>query len=236
MAPQARSLALLALVGVALAALVLARREGTAGGVRGEPAGALYRLDEAQARRERALPLTPALRAGTFRFDAAIAPADRTVLLEAVAAARPEARRLVALVDGLVELRIGRPAQADAVATTLVGGPRYPITIDLARIWSRSGQRGVTRVVLHELGHVVDHALLPDALVDPLVADVPTGWGCSRAQTGACTAAEERFAESFAKWASGDIGVNLALGYEIPPPASPLEAWGRPLARFATGT
>ena len=39
----------------------------------------------------------------------------------------------------------------------------------------------------------------------------------------------ERFAESFAKWATGDIGVDLYLGYKVPPPDD-LAGWGAPLA------
>jgi hypothetical protein len=52
--------------------------------------------------------------------------------------------------------------------------------------------------------------------------------------TGSCAPQQERFAESFAKWASGDIGVNLYAGYAVPPPGD-LEAWGAPLAALAGG-
>ncbi|MCU0314461.1 MAG: hypothetical protein MUC84_10435 [Solirubrobacteraceae bacterium] len=233
MALHARHAVLLAALCALVALAAVLRAGGTATTApRGEPGGALYRLSAAQAERDGALELTASLRAATFTFDPSIAPADREILLDAVARSRPDARRLVALVDGLVDIRLGRPAQETAIATTLVGGPRYPITLDLARIWARAGQRGVDRVMLHELAHVLDHALLPDALVEPLAADVPAGWSCEQAQTGACTIGEERFAESFAKWATGDIGVNLQLGYEVLPPATPLEQWGVPLARF----
>lgn len=47
--------------------------------------------------------------------------------------------------------------------------------------------------------------------------------------TGGCASREERFAETFAKWATNDIGLNLYIGYKVPPPAS-LDAWGTPLA------
>jgi hypothetical protein len=40
-------------------------------------------------------------------------------------------------------------------------------------------------------------------------------------------------AESFAKWALGDIGINLEIGYKVPPPSAPLDVWGAPLARLA---
>ena len=39
-------------------------------------------------------------------------------------------------------------------------------------------------------------------------------------------------AESFAKWATGDIGVDVNLGYAIPPPEPSLGSWGRPLAEW----
>jgi len=48
-----------------------------------------------------------------------------------------------------------------------------------------------------------------------------------------CANRQERFAETFAKWALGDIGVNLDIGYKVPPPSAPLETWGQPLARLA---
>jgi hypothetical protein len=152
-------------------------------------------------------------------------------VLAAIAAARPEARRLIDLVDGLVDVHVGA-AGPGAAGVTHVGGPRYEVTLDLATIRARLGQRGVTRLVLHELGHVVDHALLPDELLRRLDAGIPRGWGCEQARTGACAAPEERFAESFAKWATGDIGVDLFIGYKVPPPGPTLEAWGAPLAAF----
>ena len=89
------------------------------------------------------------------------------------------------------------------------------------------------RTVLHELGHVVDHALLTDDVTAGLDAGIPAGWGCENGMLGACADREERFAESFAKWALDDIGVNLDIGYKVPPPAAPLDVWGAPLARLA---
>jgi hypothetical protein len=47
-----------------------------------------------------------------------------------------------------------------------------------------------------------------------------------------CTAVEERFAETFAKWAlSGRVSI-AGDGYGIPTPAS-LEDWGAPLGLLA---
>ena len=162
-----------------------------------------------------------------------MAPADRQAFLDAVAAARPEARRLIGLVDGLVDVRIGPTGTPGAIGLTEDGEPGYRVTIDLDLVLARYGPRGVQRTVLHELGHVVDHALLTDDVTAALDAGIPVGLGCEEGMLGGCANREERFAESFAKWALDDIGVNLEIGYKVPPPAAPLDVWGAPLARLA---
>jgi hypothetical protein len=187
------------------------------------PPGAAYRLQD----------LTPQIRARTFTF-AAVAPADRQAFLEAVAVARPAARRLIALVDGLVTVRVGPtpPGAAESVGQTqeLPDG-RFVVTLDFATVYPAMGQRGIDRLVLHELGHVVDFALLPDSLTARLDAEVPQGYGCDEGVMGGCAPPAERFAETFAKWATGDLGFDLYIGYKVPPPTS-LDAWGSPLAAF----
>jgi hypothetical protein len=200
-----------------------------------EVAGARYRLDAASAKASGARLLPQSTRRAGFRFDPDVAPADRQAFLAAVAAARPEARRLIGLVDGLVAVRIGSTGVPGAIGLTEDGEPGYRVTIDLDLVIRRYGSRGVQRTVLHELGHVVDHALLTDDVVAALDAGIPAGWGCENGQLGACADRDERFAESFAKWALRDIGVNLDIGYKIPPPAAPLDVWGAPLARLAAG-
>ncbi len=198
-------------------------------------AGAHYRLDAASAKRSGAPLLSGATRRATFRFDPAVAPADRQAFLAAVASGRPEARRLIALVDGLVDVRIGPTGMAGAIGLTEGGEPGYRVTIDLDLVIHRYGPRGVQRTVLHELGHVIDHALITDDVLAALDAGIPAGWGCEAGKLGACADRQERFAETFAKWALGDIGVNLDIGYKVPPPAAPLDVWGEPLARLAAG-
>src|SRR5919202_5316092 len=192
--------------------------------------GARFRLDAQAARRAGAPLLSPADRAATFRFVAATAPADRAAFLAAVAHARPAARRLIDLVDGLVEVRVGPVGEPGALGVTESGGARYDVTVDLGRVAAVYGQRGIDRVVLHELGHVVDHALVPDDVMATLQAGIPAGYGCEYGTSGACATPPERFAESFAKWATGDIGVDLYVGYKVPPPGPTLDAWGAPLA------
>ena len=200
-----------------------------------EVAGARYRLDAASAKASGARLLPQSARRATFRFDPTVAPADRQAFLAAVAAARPEARRLVGLVDGLVVVRIGSTGVPGAIGLTENGDPGYRVTVDLDLVIRRYGSRGAQRTVLHELGHVVDFALVTDDATAALDAGIPPGIGCEDGALGGCAGREERFAESFAKWALGDIGVNLDIGYKVPPPAAPLDVWGAPLALLAAG-
>ena len=169
-------------------------------------------------------------RAATFTFDPATADIDRTAFLTAVAHASPAAQALIARVDGLVDVRVV-VTDAGTVGTTESRGDRYDVDVNLGLVARRYGQRGIDRTVLHELGHVVDFALVPQALDDELDARIPRGFGCEQQSSGACASQRERFAESFAKWATGDIGVDLYLGYKVPPPDD-LAAWGAPLARL----
>ena len=120
--------------------------------------------------------------------------------------------------------------QPGAVGITESGGPRYGVTVDLGRVARLYGARGIDRVVLHELGHVVDHAVVPDDVMVGLQAGIPAGYGCDQGIAGACASPPERFAESFAKWATGDIGLDLFIGYKVLPPTPTLDAWGAPLA------
>lgn len=200
--------------------------------------GARYSLDAASGKSMFVSYLSGDLRRAGFQFEAGTAPADRQVFLDAIAAARPEARRLIGLVDGLVTVRIGPTGSPGAIGLTEAVGPgvvpsRYRMTIDLGLVAASYGPRGVQRTVLHELGHVVDFALVTDDMLAALDAGIPSGIGCDDGVSGACANRQERFAESFAKWALGDIGVNLYVGYKVPPPAAPLDVWGAPLARLA---
>ncbi len=165
----------------------------------------------------------------SLRFAPNVAPSDQQAVRDAVAAAGPQARRLVALVAGLVTVSVGapRPGVAGQTRSTPTG---YDVELDLGPVYRSNGLRGVRRLVLHELAHVVDDALVPSALERELDAATPVGLGCDDGGlSGACAAREERFAESFAKWATGDIGVDVYLGYRVPPPTS-LRHWGDPLA------
>src|SRR5918998_1652004 len=158
-------------------------------------------------------------RAATLRFAPGVDPADRAWILAAVQSARPEARRLIDEIDGMVEVRTDLPTSE---------------AIGLAEM---SRERAIDRnvVVLHELGHVVDFQLVSDELVQSLDAQIPRGGTCDASamlQTGACTAVEERFADTFAKWALGGRISLAGSGYGIPAPSS-IEDWGAPLGLLA---
>jgi hypothetical protein len=164
-------------------------------------------------------------RAATLTFAPGVAPGDRAWILQAVARARPEAARLVAEVDGLVV--VGTFA-APGSTLGITRGHERGFTVDL-NVAYLDGERVADRatVVLHELGHVVDFALVPAALNAQLDARVPRGGPCGEAID--CDRIEERFADTFAKWALNGAVSEVGAGYGIPTPAS-IEDWGAPLA------
>ena len=172
-------------------------------------------------------------RAGTLTFAPAVKPADRAWVLEAIQSARPEAQRLIAEIDGLVEIRTDLP-RAVAIGLATMSQDGAVVNFDVA---SLNGDRALDRnvVVLHELGHVIDFQLVSDELVQELDRQIPRVGSCGATAmlpTGACTATEERFADTFAKWAlRGRISL-AGSGYGIPAPAS-IEDWGAPLGRLA---
>src|SRR5256885_1597255 len=144
--------------------------------------------------------LTKAVKRAGLRFAPTVAPADRQLVLDAVAGARPEARQLVDVVDGLVTVDIGslRAGEADAIGLARGGPNGFELTLDLRSAWQAAGARGIARLVLHELGHVVDAMIVPPGLDAALDADIPRGYGCegdSEAH-GACAPPKERFAET----------------------------------------
>lgn len=206
---------------VLLALVALFVVSNTRGAADGRVAGA--QPDGARYESARALPAPSAL-----RFDASIAPSDQQLVRQVIAEAGPEARRLVELVAGLVTVSVAKPGPgvAGQAAPNATG---YVVTLDLGGVYRSGGMRAIRRLVVHELAHVVDHALVGDTLEAQLDAATPPGFGCDDGISGGCAVREERFAESFAKWATGDIGSDLYLGYRVPPPAS-LSGWGDPLA------
>ena len=181
------------------------------------------------ARAHGALPVIKAkARSAGFTYGPSVTVADRAAIEAAIAGARPEAQRLVAIVDGLTTIDLG-PGQDGGAGTATDLGDRYEVVLDLATV-APMGPRAVSRLVLHELAHVVDYALVKDELLLALDAQVPPGYVCEEGRVGSCAPKEERFAETFAKWATGDIGVDIYLGYKVLPPNVPLDDWGVPLS------
>ena len=174
--------------------------------------------------------ITADARRAALRFAPQVAPADRAWVRAAIARARPEAARLIAEVDGLVEVR------TFAAETSTLGVTRSHergFTVDLNVRYldgERKGDRAT--VVLHELGHVIDFALVPQAANVRLDAGIPHGGPCGLAVD--CDRVEERFADTFAKWALGGAVSAAGAGYGIPMPAS-IEDWGTPLTRLVLG-
>jgi hypothetical protein len=164
---------------------------------------------------------------------AGVAPSDQAWIRAAIAEARPEAAQLIDDVDGGVTFETTYEPNAPwAGLTARLGAHRYEVMLNLSYL---DGSRGPTvrdDVVLHELGHVIDFEVVPDDLRNRLAAQVPVTGTCFTADTGDCTRPEERFADTFAKWAlRGAVSV-AGAGYSIPMPAS-LEDWGAPLAALA---
>jgi hypothetical protein len=173
--------------------------------------------------------LTPEIRARTLTFAPEVDPADRAWVLAAIAKARPEAQELIAAVDGLVTIRMANVTNAPWV------GLAQPVTddVELNRAYldgDRKQDRDVA--VLHELGHIVDFELIPDAEMRELAAELPSSGTCFTAEVGDCTAPEERFADTFAKWALRGAVSSAGSGYGLLSPAS-LEDWGAPLGLLA---
>jgi hypothetical protein len=176
--------------------------------------------------------ISPEQRAQTLHFAPEVSAADKAWILAAVAAARPEAQRLIGEVDGLVAVRTDLTGGV-AIGLTHFDGQNLSINFDLARL---NGDRAIDRnmVVLHELGHVIDFVLVDDDTMAKLDAGIPRAGECRSADQdyGACTALEERFADTFAKWALRGRFSLAGSGYGIPTPPS-LEDWGMPLGRLA---
>src|SRR5919108_343240 len=154
---------LLILIGVGVALIVAATRLPAAAG---QETG-----DRSQ--------ITPALRAATLWFAPEVAPEDRAWILAAIARARPEARRLIAEIDGLVEVRTDLDRE-HAIGVTHIEGDRVTVSVDVRAL---NGDRALDRdvVVLHELGHVIDYLLVPDDLVSRLDRSIPQVGTCSPA-------------------------------------------------------
>jgi hypothetical protein len=176
--------------------------------------------------------IDPQVKAASFTFDASVSPQDRQWILDAVAKVRPEARQLIDDVDGMVTIStFSEPGGAAVGSAQQVGEHRFQVRFNLAYL---DGERKADRdaTVVHELGHVIDFALMPEGMREQLAGPLPSSGACFTADTGDCTAPEERFADTFAKWALRGAVSAAGAGYSTLAPTS-LETWGAPLATLA---
>jgi hypothetical protein len=172
--------------------------------------------------------VTDKARADGLTFAPDVSAGDREWILRAVERARPEAARLIAEVDGLVVVRT-YTASGTTVGVTRGHERGFTVDLNVAHL-NREAAMDRATVVLHELGHVVDFALVPAALNERLDGQIPRGGPCGVAID--CDLIEERFADTFAKWALNGAVSEVGAGYGIPMPAS-IEDWGAPLAQLA---
>jgi hypothetical protein len=179
--------------------------------------------------------ITSAQRAAAATYDGGVPPLDRQWIQAAIAGARPEAQRLIEEVDGLVRYEIHR-GDPLGVTRSVVSpeGARFTISFDVTALdGERRQDRAVT--VLHEYGHAIDFALVPQELNDALEAGIPRTGACGRdggVLTGSCAEPAERFADTFAKWALRGGVSAVGAGYQVANPPS-LEDWGAPLTALA---
>jgi len=174
--------------------------------------------------------VTTAARAAGLTFSPTVSPADQQWILAAIAAARPEAARLISEVDGMVTIGALPPGSQVVLGVTQATAQGITINFALDRLdYDRALDRNV--VVLHELGHAIDLVLVPKELDATLDAGIPHGGPCGLAE--GCDSQPERFADTFAKWALGGAVSELGAGYGIPMPPS-IESWGAPLGALAS--
>jgi hypothetical protein len=180
--------------------------------------------------------ITPEVRAAGLRIAPTVAPKDRAWIRAAIAHARPEAQKLIGEVDGLVEITTAQGGETlpggQAVGVTRPGPDGFQIELNIAAL---DGDLQFSRdvVVLHELGHVIDFSLISQDLANQLDSTIPSSGPClSEVKiNGGCTAPEERFADTFAKWALRGAVSAAGAGYGIQAPL--LDEWGAPLAVLA---
>jgi hypothetical protein len=173
--------------------------------------------------------ITDEARAGGLTYDPGVTAADRAWIESAIAQVRPEAAALIAEVDGLVTVGPLASGSAGGAIGLATGEPEgFTIDLDLARLNNDLAMERNAAVV-HELGHIVDFALVGDGLLGQLDAGIPQGGACGLAVN--CDSPEERFADTFAKWALRG-SFSIGSGYGVPMPAS-IEGWGQPLGVLA---
>jgi hypothetical protein len=115
-----------------------------------------------------------AVRAAGLRFGPGVPAGDQQWILAAIENARPEARSLIDDVDGMVVVTTFSEPGGRAVGMMRPTGPdAYEVSFNVAYL---DADRKIDRdsTVIHELGHVVDAALVPPELRNRLAAALPS--------------------------------------------------------------
>jgi hypothetical protein len=176
--------------------------------------------------------ISDAERSAGLTFAASVPEADRGWILAALEKPRPEAQRLLDEVDGLVTIQT-HSHMGEALGYAQFVSHRFVVSFDIEGM--KADERiDPTVVVLHEMGHVIDRALVSHKLDAQLEAANPRRGTCVTTEdiSGPCAAREERFADTFARWALRGAVSFGASGYNVDIPPS-LEDWGLPLLKLA---
>jgi hypothetical protein len=185
--------------------------------------------DALQAGSDGTVRISDEARARGLTYAPGISTNDRAWIEGAIARIRPEAAALIAEVDGLVTVGPLAPGTAGGPIGLASSGPEgLTVDFDLTRL-NNDLVMERNAAVIHELGHIVDFVLVDDRMLAQLDAGIPRGGACGLAVN--CDAPEERFADTFAKWALRG-SFSIGSGYGVPMPAS-IEGWGQPLGDLA---
>lgn len=156
------------------------------------------------------------------RYDG-LGASDRAFIKRVVEASPARARRLIASVAPLITFRRGAEEEAgrgDLAETEISGDERKRFVVAYGPQTLLRDPRG-RHMVLHEIAHVVDNALLDDSAREDFTTafvTAPLWLACYPQPTGSssrCVPWAEIFADQFAFYANGDRLVRSSYG--VPP-------------------
>ena len=169
-------------------------------------------------------PLTAVLRSADARIDwTNVDRAERLRVLQRWARAPAPLDELVARVAD--SLSIHRTSAADIALgnhTDMdIGGAAPHWEVNLSYAVLRGATKLDAHITLHELGHVIDGALIDDELREAIFAQLARSpawqpcWPMPLGSSSRCVRAPEIFADQFAFWATGRREVRSS--YNVPP-------------------
>ena len=186
-------------------------------------------------------PFTPSAELA-LRFDPSLTAADRLVVLRAIESTRPEARALLTEISGEVTITRAENGGCPTMHMSCVygGDPNdpdiggRPIVVAYHQVHLTTGDSPIGRfLLLHELGHAVDAALLQPAGRRALATAIRAGArhaGSCRPGSEGCVGIHEAFADEFARWAGRYPGSLSAYGT---PALVPDDRFGALVERYA---